>query len=189
MEVLSVFFFFQAEDGIRDWSVTGVQTCALPIWAAAGAVPAEPHVNTAAGFLRRRRAALVADADRIGLDFIEVLADPADPGVRLLVLRFIPGDDADKQAAPARLRLENFRFTVGGVGGVAVDGLFDVELPSGGLATDPGRPEAVVRVRYAGDTDLARRLGSAPIFTLDLSGVPDLDPFFSRADFSLDPEV
>src|SRR5262249_56779489 len=23
--------FFQAEDGIRDWSVTGVQTCALPI--------------------------------------------------------------------------------------------------------------------------------------------------------------
>src|SRR5437016_11931256 len=28
---LQFFFFFQAEDGIRDWSVTGVQTCALPI--------------------------------------------------------------------------------------------------------------------------------------------------------------
>src|SRR5690625_2581231 len=27
------FFFFQAEDGIRDGHVTGVQTCALPIWA------------------------------------------------------------------------------------------------------------------------------------------------------------
>src|SRR5687768_18289802 len=27
-----VFFFFQAEDGIRDVAVTGVQTCALPIW-------------------------------------------------------------------------------------------------------------------------------------------------------------
>src|SRR5262249_58140656 len=25
-------FFLQAEDGIRDWSVTGVQTCALPIY-------------------------------------------------------------------------------------------------------------------------------------------------------------
>src|SRR5947209_11930923 len=25
-------FFFQAEDGIRDIGVTGVQTCALPIW-------------------------------------------------------------------------------------------------------------------------------------------------------------
>src|SRR5438876_2319833 len=29
--VLSFFFFFQAEDGIRDGRVTGVQTCALPI--------------------------------------------------------------------------------------------------------------------------------------------------------------
>src|SRR2546430_11337378 len=28
-----VFFFFQAEDGIRDLTVTGVQTCALPIYA------------------------------------------------------------------------------------------------------------------------------------------------------------
>ena len=28
---LFFFFFFQAEDGIRDTSVTGVQTCALPI--------------------------------------------------------------------------------------------------------------------------------------------------------------
>src|SRR5690606_40094440 len=27
-----LFFFFQAEDGIRDFHVTGVQTCALPIW-------------------------------------------------------------------------------------------------------------------------------------------------------------
>src|SRR5437867_10874370 len=26
------YFFFQAEDGIRDRTVTGVQTCALPIW-------------------------------------------------------------------------------------------------------------------------------------------------------------
>src|SRR5262249_31573203 len=26
-----IHFFFQAQDGIRDWSVTGVQTCALPI--------------------------------------------------------------------------------------------------------------------------------------------------------------
>src|SRR5439155_15311084 len=26
------FFFFQEEDGIRDGHVTGVQTCALPIW-------------------------------------------------------------------------------------------------------------------------------------------------------------
>src|SRR2546421_9777327 len=31
-----VFFFFQAEDGIRDLIVTGVQTCALPILASRG---------------------------------------------------------------------------------------------------------------------------------------------------------
>src|SRR5256885_4124569 len=31
----SLSFFFQAEDGIRDYKVTGVQTCALPIWAEA----------------------------------------------------------------------------------------------------------------------------------------------------------
>src|SRR5437762_3856375 len=42
------FFFFQAEDGIRDTSVTGVQTCALPISAppapgiASASVPAPP---------------------------------------------------------------------------------------------------------------------------------------------------
>src|SRR5256886_5969786 len=29
---LLVYFFFQAEDGIRDLTVTGVQTCALPIF-------------------------------------------------------------------------------------------------------------------------------------------------------------
>src|SRR2546422_9452072 len=31
MSVCYFFFFFQAEDGIRDVAVTGVQTCALPI--------------------------------------------------------------------------------------------------------------------------------------------------------------
>src|SRR5699024_11855340 len=42
------FFFFQAEDGIRDRNVTGVQTCALPILADGGGedaplVPGAPH--------------------------------------------------------------------------------------------------------------------------------------------------
>ena len=32
VDFIFCFFFFQAEDGIRDWSVTGVQTCALPIY-------------------------------------------------------------------------------------------------------------------------------------------------------------
>src|SRR2546426_2973110 len=33
------FFFFQAEDGIRDYKVTGVQTCALPISQRRGRYP------------------------------------------------------------------------------------------------------------------------------------------------------
>src|SRR5258708_29927109 len=43
------FFFFQAEDGIRDDLVTGVQTCALPISAAyASGIPASAAAATAA---------------------------------------------------------------------------------------------------------------------------------------------
>src|SRR3989454_8347564 len=52
------FFFFQAEDGIRDYKVTGVQTCALPIWssltlaraAVAASVPggSSPHASRTA---------------------------------------------------------------------------------------------------------------------------------------------
>src|SRR5256885_15966460 len=36
LTLFTVIFFFQAEDGIRDYKVTGVQTCALPISLAGG---------------------------------------------------------------------------------------------------------------------------------------------------------
>src|SRR5256885_14965508 len=36
-----MFFFFQAEDGIRDYKVTGVQTCALPIYPARAVADAD----------------------------------------------------------------------------------------------------------------------------------------------------
>src|SRR5689334_24188780 len=42
MCIIFFFFFFQAEDGIRDGTVTGVQTCALPIWGE-HATPAIPN--------------------------------------------------------------------------------------------------------------------------------------------------
>src|SRR5438067_8439646 len=42
-------FFFQAEDGIRDRNVTGVQTCALPILGGA-VVSGTPKQQTAADF-------------------------------------------------------------------------------------------------------------------------------------------
>src|SRR3989449_3983931 len=48
MTSLCIFFFFQAEDGIRDVAVTGVQTCALPI-----SVPGAPTANFLYGPLHR----------------------------------------------------------------------------------------------------------------------------------------
>src|SRR5690606_40782706 len=39
------YFFFQAEDGIRDFHVTGVQTCALPIYPGTG-LPHFENVTT-----------------------------------------------------------------------------------------------------------------------------------------------
>src|SRR2546430_246501 len=47
-ERVVLFFFFQAEDGIRDLTVTGVQTCALPIlgraWQVLALLEAGHHV-------------------------------------------------------------------------------------------------------------------------------------------------
>src|SRR2546429_172453 len=44
----SFFFFFQAEDGIRDVAVTGVQTCALPILRCARNLSFPPRSHTLA---------------------------------------------------------------------------------------------------------------------------------------------
>src|SRR5256886_15059595 len=51
------FFFFQAEDGIRDLTVTGVQTCALPYWVSypdivllADGLPVMPFAGMAQGY-------------------------------------------------------------------------------------------------------------------------------------------
>src|SRR5690349_23197587 len=53
---LSYFFFFQAEDGIRDLYVTGVQTCALPISLGRGAERQAPPVRRRGRRRRGRRA-------------------------------------------------------------------------------------------------------------------------------------
>src|SRR5690606_39826056 len=42
---MSSVFFFQAEDGIRDFHVTGVQTCALPIFSLEGAQKVVPPLQ------------------------------------------------------------------------------------------------------------------------------------------------
>src|SRR5689334_23783042 len=66
-------FFFQAEDGIRDGTVTGVQTCALPILGIDGATAAaerlQPYVAGGGGALlpaRRQRRAVARWRHRAG---------------------------------------------------------------------------------------------------------------------------
>src|SRR3989454_8856339 len=49
------FFFFQAEDGIRDYKVTGVQTCALPICVSRSLLPDRPGARRAGGVRRPTR--------------------------------------------------------------------------------------------------------------------------------------
>src|SRR5699024_11531184 len=58
------FFFFQAEDGIRDRNVTGVQTCALPIFPIIAAlfVP----ICMTAGFSTLGTAILIGTAGALG---------------------------------------------------------------------------------------------------------------------------
>src|SRR5688572_31252229 len=65
VKIISVtFFFFQAEDGIRDLTVTGVQTCALPICRQPG---------------RGHSPVLLRDADIEGAGG-EFLAEQVEPG-------------------------------------------------------------------------------------------------------------
>src|SRR2546429_5372582 len=67
----AIFFFFQAEDGIRDVAVTGVQTCALPILgraeAARGALPAHRQLQRALA-LGNARGGANGKSDRDGTD-------------------------------------------------------------------------------------------------------------------------
>src|SRR2546429_3593509 len=61
VELLDVFFF-QAEDGIRDVAVTGVQTCALPIFAG---LPMVVRVAQRAGLSGATRCVVAADDESI----------------------------------------------------------------------------------------------------------------------------
>src|SRR5579885_3771429 len=63
---MGCFFFFQAEDGIRDRNVTGVQTCALPICPAARAgTRAGPGARRARD-RRRARSPTGSEERRVG---------------------------------------------------------------------------------------------------------------------------
>src|SRR5690606_7964809 len=74
--VLSLFFFFQAEDGIRDFHVTGVQTCALPILNILG--------NAQEGNFHLLRQAMLHDSDRLISDCTKMGADDQSERVQAI---------------------------------------------------------------------------------------------------------
>src|SRR6266568_5925618 len=110
------FFFFQAEDGIRDGTVTGVQTCALPILLLAD--------SDNGNWVFRRNPAIVRPLQRIGLrtaDGVPYLA----PTLQLL---FKAKDPRPKDIADFNLMLPELR---------AADRAW---LASALAATHPGHP-------------------------------------------------
>src|SRR5699024_11871877 len=73
--------FFQAEDGIRDRNVTGVQTCALPIYTDKLSNPSDfinplPHISWVRGeanveFLKKRFKALIENPLFQGMEYTD----------------------------------------------------------------------------------------------------------------------
>src|SRR5256885_10795537 len=69
-----LFFFFQAEDGIRDYKVTGFQTCALPIFSELGDFVEVPVRTYSSGMLVRLGFSIAAHLDAEVMLIDEVLA-------------------------------------------------------------------------------------------------------------------
>src|SRR5688572_6919053 len=68
-QIYRFVFFFQAEDGIRDLTVTGVQTCALPIFPPAHSVGCPSHCVTERHrrpICRSRRNELISPVRKVG---------------------------------------------------------------------------------------------------------------------------
>src|SRR2546427_1854205 len=84
IRLVGCFFFFQAEDGIRDLTVTGVQTCALPIL-----VIVPVFERRAAGLYHN--SAAVIDADGRVLGIYRKMHIPDDPAY-YEKFYFTPGD-------------------------------------------------------------------------------------------------
>src|SRR2546422_8930021 len=91
------FFFFQAEDGIRDVAVTGVQTCALPIYYMKDNMAA--HVQRLIGVYRAKRDAMLKGLDEVLKGTDATISRPA--GGFFLWIRLPSGTDRERLAERA----------------------------------------------------------------------------------------
>src|SRR3989475_6595266 len=133
------FFFFQAEDGIRDLTVTGVQTCALPI-----------SVRSRSSDNRGRRAC----GEPLRLEPGESLADDAEmgerrtaepqrrsrPGGRRNANPTVPDARSRRSAGAWRVRLEP-------VASALPQREAEAGRPGAGRLRDHGMPQARGRLR------------------------------------------
>src|SRR5256885_626742 len=135
------FFFFQAEDGIRDYKVTGVQTCALPI--------CQGRVGLAHGFLVARiagdQARVVAEGLLVGVVGAELGRDLARHAVDVF-----GGRDLGDLARPALAGLDAEQVV-----GIAAIGILDFALAPAGLVSglaqhEGGRNAAFLRHACSG---------------------------------------
>src|SRR5262249_56989476 len=93
--------FFQAEDGIRDWSVTGVQTCALPISLRklCHCAASWPHSTAAPCFCTR----LISASDFISASTFQVLRGMTS---RSSVSRTLTASEASRRSEERRVGKE-----------------------------------------------------------------------------------
>ena len=128
-----VIFFIQAADGIRDYDVTGVQTCALPIWNHGGASTSLLHTEPAE-LGEWVHVALTYDSETKELNF------------------YVNGDvsaTANSESTPfllvnigRRVPTQNFWLT-GVVDNIRI---YDVVLPVEDIVAQPKRPPKILEI-------------------------------------------
>src|SRR5690349_13615964 len=176
---LSFFFFFQAEDGIRDLYVTGVQTCALPIYVFLG-VGHQKGANTKENVARnfgmalpegyRKALRLMRHAEKFGFPVITFIDTPgAEPGLqgeeRGMALAI-----ADDLLAMLTLRVPILTVIIGegGSGGALAIGLGDRILMLENAMYSVASPEAAATILWRNAAQAAQAAAAMRINAQDL---------------------
>src|SRR5256714_2377121 len=166
-----LFFFFQAEDGIRDKLVTGVQTCALPIWRFSRALQAlgeserDLYPPELAERLKSARESPMVEGDDVTFIYrgdakhVEVVGDFTGWSLSGLSLRDVPGANLKfiRLKFPKGARLE-YKFIADG------EWILDPLNPNknnngvGGLNSNFAMPDYRPTPYAAGRDDLRGRL-------------------------------